>query len=755
MKRIISLLLCTMLMLASFTMPALASEGRNFNVVFTNGEKELEASRVVTTADAVYALVSNSRMHDLGFARWKPETNQMDILISDNVVVHGFGHDGAPDSEDDIALDHLFTNGNEVYAFDEMTMTVRRLIDADGEVAVSDILYSLMEEKYTDGFVNHVFAQEDELYLNINTREGKQLVAWYDLASGQLLGQTVLSDQLVKLSPYKDHKLLMTCYDSQSAYDPDTGETNPLDIVLLDLQTNESQVIAKTKTGDDGGVVYGETSNNIYFMSGSEIYALVNQAAPYVLCGYMPVQGGVYSRGALVSDDLYVYASSLVFVRQLQPAGIQGGALRISGFGVNEHVAAIRNNPQIDIVIAQSATDLAFTDIVTNMITGGDMVDILALYSTMNPLSRVFAKGYAADMSGYPEIMEMISRMSPPIADQLMKDGKLYGVPIYLSSNGLGYDPNTVELLGLTVDDLPKTFPELLDFLANFQADYGDEHEDINLFSNISSKSYLIWWIMNQYTDVQLRDQGEIRFDTPLFRKLLTAFEQIDFADFDPYERYGEEAWDMPEVSASFYPKESLFRIANDASTPNAYDINRSDMPLILALDEGIQPLVGISLQIMMVNAKTEHMDEAALYVAEYMKNYNAELSFALYPDLSEEVVNPDYETEVESLRSSIERTELALQNASNENKAEYEDSLQNLQERLAASDNLKISITKDEIAQYREQVTPYVYVTTNWQGEGEADFTSLVNQYRQKAIDADTFIRELDKRMNMMTLED
>lgn len=755
MKRFISLFLCMMLLAASLSIPALASEGRDANIEFTDGDRTLDVVDVAAAEDAVYTLLLRGNTQNAAVGRWTPATGETEILIPDKMIYHGFRYSGVPDAQGEIGINRIFTSGNEVYAFDEIDLSVRRLIDADGNAAVSDILYSVMEEQYTDGFVNHVFAQEGELYLNIYTREGKQQLAWYDLASGQLLGQTELSDKLVKLFPYKDHQLLMTCFDSQNEYDPDTGELNPFDIVIYDPETAQSQVLAKTRTGDDGGLVYDEKSNNIYLMSGSELYTLVDQAAPYVLCGYMPVGGNAYCSGTLVSNDLYVYSSSMLFVRELQPAGIQGGALRIAGGGDEAHVAAIRNNPQIDIVLAPSTTDVAFTDIVTNMITGGDMVDILTLYSTMNPLSKVFAKGYAADMSGYPEIMEMVSRMSPQIAECLMQDGKLYGVPVGVSSNGLGYDPDTLELLGLTAEDLPKTFPELLAFLADFQADYGDEHEDINLFSNISSKSYMMSWMMNQYAAVQLRDQGEICFDTPLFRKLMEAFEQINFADFDPYEQYGEEAWDNPEVFASYYPKESLFRTATDCSTPNAYDPSESSMPLMLALDEGIQPLASISIQIMMINAKTEHMDEAALYVTEYMKNYDPELSFALFPDLSEEVANPDYESAVQSLRDSIEKTELALQHASDESKAELEDSLQNFQETLAASNDLKISITKDEIAQFREQITPYVYVTTNWEGEGEADFSALGDQYRQKAIDTDTFIRELDKRISMMKLED
>ena len=61
-------------------------------------------------------------------------------------------------------------------------------------------------------------------------------------------------------------------------------------------------------------------------------------------------------------------------------------------------------------------------------------------------------------------------------------------------------------------------------------------------------------------------------------------------------------------------------------------------------------------------------------------------------------------------------------------------------------------------IQAYRVQVAPYLYVTpqtplTNPDSSAELD--TLTRQYLDRAIDLDTYIREMDQRVRMMMLED
>ena len=75
----------------------------------------------------------------------------------------------------------------------------------------------------------------------------------------------------------------------------------------------------------------------------------------------------------------------------------------------------------------------------------------------------------------------MAGRMDARFTESVMRDGKLYGLPVSLYTNGMGVNADTMEKLGLTQDDLPTTWLEFLDFAANFYYDYGEENADVAL----------------------------------------------------------------------------------------------------------------------------------------------------------------------------------------------------------------------------------------------------------------------------------
>ncbi|NLO84076.1 MAG: extracellular solute-binding protein [Clostridiales bacterium] len=755
MKRIISLCLAALL-LTTLSIPALASESRDANILFTDGERTLKVADATATDDVVYTLLRHSDYtSNAAIGRWTPATGETEILIDGKLIYHGYRYSGVEDAEDEIGINRIFTDSNVLYALDEIDMSVRRLVDADGNVAVSDILYSLMDIMAEGSYFNGAFAQEGMLYLSIYTPEGKPAVASVDLATGELMSQTLAND-MANVYPYQDGKLLMTRYDRQNQYDTEAGEMLALELVVYDPITGESEKVATTKGDNDGGVVYSKATDTIYFTSDSEVYAIASDASACVLSGYMPLGGSSYSTALLMGEDLYIALSrGMLMARQLDPAGITRSALTIYGNGYSdEHMAVISQNPQLDVLNSSSNYIQEFTDVAAKIITGEDPSDIITLDSVNAPIRRAFKKGYAADLSAYPEIMEMASAMNPAFTSALTQDGKLYAVPTSIMGYGLGYSKNVLEQLGMTQEDLPETLLELLELAANFQADYGDEHEDVTVFS-WGTRNYLLSHMLTLYASQQLRDAEDIHFDTPLFRSLMQALAQIDFAEFDPYEQYGEAVYDMPEVLDSMNQMESLFSTYVDYGSPNGFDASSDQMPLILAVEEGKEPLAGLQIEMLMVNSQSGHMDEAISYLTEYMRNYGDELSIALYPDHNTPVANPDYEDEAQQITSDIEKTKRLLESASAENKAGYEDTLRNLEEKLAATGSRKMLISEDEIALFREKASPYFCVMLDWMESGQEDISALLDQYSQKAIDADALIRELDKRMNMMRLED
>lgn len=764
MKKFTTLFLCTMLLLTMLTIPAVASEIQNVNVTFTIDSVQQKILSVASTGDYVYALLTDGAYSNGTIGRWSSSTNETEILTMGKIAYggDGFGYDyiNTGEQTDEITISYLFTSGNEVYAFDAIRMTVRRLIDANSNAAVSDILYTLDTELPQDWYPSGLFTQDNVLYLDIsNSMTGSGAVARIDLASGQTLS-VVEETHLERLFPYQDGKLLATWFDPQNPYDSQTGVAFPYELMIYDPVTRETVKVGDTVGEYNDGVVYCKDNDTVYFASGSQLYSFPNMTPPYQRSGYLPVSNVMYAPCMLAGKDLYVCLSNnMLVVRQVDQA-TEKSLLRVAGSSYEAgHRAFVLNHPEVDLLITEDERNTSFTDLATELVTNNDMPDVITLNTLSNPLDRIYSKGYAADLSGYPELVEMISRIDPALAAPLMQDGKLYAVPIDVYGMGLGYVPQTLELLGMTTDDLPKTYVEFFDFLANYQADYGDDHPDINLFNNMRSKHTMLSYMMNQYVYQQLKDGEDIRFDTPLMQKLLQAYEQINFADFDPSEQYGDEMSESEE-NGSFYEKDSLFTDTVFYGDPNGFDVKRTDRPLMLSLDDGMQPIADVDITVMIVNAQSTNVDAAALYLTEFLKNCDVETSFTLYPDVSTPIPNPDYEPAVVRLTADIEKINRAIENASADNKAEFEDTLRNLQEDFEANEKRKMEITEDEIAQFHERITPYLYAKpltplTDWSGGAAHDVSSLKERYMSKAIDADTFIRELDNMMNMIRLEE
>ena len=194
---------------------------------------------------------------------------------------------------------------------------------------------------------------------------------------------------------------------------------------------------------------------------------------------------------------------------------------------------------------------------------------MFSLTTNANPIARLIEKGYAADLSGYPELMAVAGRVDARFTDSVMRDGKLYGLPVSLYTNGMGVNADTMEKLGLTQEDLPTTWLEFLDFAANFHYDYGEENADVALM-DLNMRGSLFQMIREQYVAAQLRDTGSISFDTPLFRKLMQALEAIDFTELDPYEVKGDKVWEGNDAN-EFY-ESSSFSPAMPKQVPVRWD---------------------------------------------------------------------------------------------------------------------------------------------------------------------------------------
>lgn len=770
MKHLWKHLMCTALCLCLLFSAALAEAvDINLHVMtdYTDADAWTVRSGQVVGAN-LYLLVSNlysgSNDGQVWLERWSAGMNEPETVLEGLRSYRNESTDATTP-----VVTRLLADGECLYGFDESSRQVMRLVDGAGSAAVQPLctLEAVEEEASEDGiyygsYVNSMFMQDGEvvrLAENYGQGESSLLVERYALDTGKLIAQQGVDSTLRALCAYKDGKYLALV---QPVPGPEDMEAPMTQIAVYDPATGGTTPVATLNGSYLNNLTYDRESDTAYYCGDATIYAVPLATGESRVSAYLPVNAwsGSDTTFAAISGGMIVYANGDgTYVRRLDAPEMAAGALTVANEGgTTKHMAVVAEHPELNVTLA-SEYPQTMEELTTAMVSGTGSMDVLCLTTSYNPVERLIDKGYAADLSGYPELMAVAGRMDPRFTQSVMRDGKLYALPVALSTNTLGVNAEAMEKLGLTESDLPATWLEFLDFAANYYYDYGEENADVALM-DLNMRRPLFQMIRDQYVAAQLRDTGSVSFDTPLFRKLMQALEAIDFTELDPYEVKGDKIWEGNDAN-EFYEKQQLFTRYSEAS-PRAMDqsgYGRSNQPLILRLDSETEPVLPVIMTVMIVNPRSTRMDQAAAYLTAYAGHYDAETeNIMFFPDQNDPVPNSYYEVQKQSYEESLRDVDSRIEKADESEKASLRETREQIQGYLDELENQRMSVTEEMIQAYREQVAPYLYVTpqtplTNPESSNELD--TLTSQYLDHAIDLDTYIREMNQRVRMMMLED
>lgn len=770
MKHLWKHLMCTALCLCLLFSAALAEAvDINLHVMtdYTDADAWTVRSGQVVGAN-LYLLVSNlysgSNDGQVRLERWNAGMNEPETVLEG---LRSYRNESTDDTTP--VVTRLLADGECLYGFDESSRQVMRLVDGAGSAAVQPLCtLEAVEQKpsedgiYYDSYVNSMFMQDGEvvrLAENYGEGESSLLVERYALDTGKLIAQQGVDSTLRALCAYKDGKYLALV---QPVPGPEDMEAPMTQMAVYDPATGGTTPVATLNGSYLNNLTYDRESDTAYYCGDATIYAVPLATGESRVSAYLPVNAwsGSDTTFAALSGGMIVYANGDgTYVRRLDAPELAAGALTVANEGgTTKHMAVVAEHPELNVTLA-SEYPQTMEELTTAMVSGTGSMDVLCLTTSYNPVERLIDKGYAADLSGYPELMAVAGRMDPRFTQSVMRDGKLYALPVALSTNTLGVNADVMEKLGLTESDLPTTWLEFLDFAANYYYDYGEENADVVLM-DLNMRRSLFQMIRDQYVAAQLRDTGSVSFDTPLFRKLMQALEAIDFTELDPYEVKGDKVWEGNDAN-EFYEKQQLFTRYSEASprSMGQSGYGRSNQPLVLRLDGETEPVLPVSMTVMIVNPRSTRMDQAAAYLTAYAGHYDAETeNIMFFPDQNDPVPNSYYEVQKQSYEESLRDVDSRIEKADESEKASLRETREQIQGYLDELENQRMSVTEEMIQAYREQVAPYLYVTpqtplTNPESSNELE--TLTSQYLDHAIDLDTYIREMDQRVRMMMLED
>lgn len=287
--------------------------------------------------------------------------------------------------------------------------------------------------------------------------------------------------------------------------------------------------------------------------------------------------------------------------------------LRIYGVFQPESFAAA--NPEADVII-DDASEWDELDVVTRLTTGEFASDVFSLQSDIVDLPLLMDKGYCLDLSGSEALMAAVKRMHPAVQQMVMRDGKLCGLPTYLNLDLTWCNQTVWEAAGYTAEDVPKTFPALLDFLEGWCARVENEPEadicvlgmsfwgDESFYDRTAYADWLVKLLLDDYM-AQRQYAGEtLRFDDPLLAQMLTRAREIGLRIYDTepngaVNAYGQPLFRMDRVGLNWDEVETC-RISARLS---------EDQPMLLAAQ----------LRVAMVGAGTRE-PELAISLLEHIQ---------------------------------------------------------------------------------------------------------------------------------------
>lgn len=696
---------------------------------------------------------------------WKPGETDATAVIDPLVNSSFVGEDGAAEARKNgtPVVGKVFSDGAVLYGLSPDTGELWKLADAGGLLAAPEKLATLdwatMERTSADGQYQYtpqlgdVALANGVLYMALTDWEHSdnpyELCSW-SLEGGAFL-QSAAGLALRTLAPYKNGLLLCKQYDDMHAWDEDTQTQIMPKLVTLDPATGAVAEVLTFASANIQGVRYNADTDTIYYIDGATAYAMPDPAQPARITAYLPNRVWDDANACLLPGGmLAVVDNNGVVVRALDAPGIENGALTVYGeYGSLGHQAYIAQYPQALVTCSDAYYENleAFTNA---MVSGSDMVDVLRLDSDYTPLARLIDKGYALDLSAYPDLMALAAEMDPKFTAPVTKDGKLYGLPVDVYATGISYNSTAWESLGLTQDDLPRNALELMDFIANWQADYGEEHAELMLTDNGGVRDALFGWLMSAYVAYQKAQGQDIAFDTELYRSLLKGFEGIDFTDLEV---------NPEEQDDEYWSRTALFSFYNNLTYPGQY--RYSGKYLLLPLADGLAPVAPADVQYLIINPRTAHLEQAVQYLGVYARNLDPESAdITLFPAHNEPIVNKSFESDLADWKQAIQDYQTHLETARPEEVADLKSSIEYFQKMIDNADTYRYDVAQAEIEAYRNDVAPCLTVVgqtplNTWDGEKGNDFYTLQNQYLQGAINADSFVREIDKRLRMMQLED
>lgn len=572
----------------------------------------------------------------------------------------------------------------------------------------------------------------------------------------------VTEDYIGVILPLDDTSLI-GYYDNRY-----TGLTDdPLTaLVRINRQTGLTDTLCEMES-DSSFSGFTMSGTSVVFNDGSQVLRV---AAPYdtvETIGYLP-PAYVYTNlpGCVSGNSYYTYNydSGLTSIDLTAP--LPATVLRVdssiswgdAGDLVRQYA---KEHPEVGIVYASTSASTA-PDYTQHM-QSGEALDLYSFYLPGDAFAALRNKGYLAELSGSSDLLAAVSEMFPNLTKQVLVDGHLYALPVEVSTSCWSIDTAVLEDVGLTAEDVPTTYLELLNLIDEWITSYVEDYPEHTLMDYPYSLS------MQLFSQIMLAQIAEceadgrtLNFSDPDFVATLNKLDSIR----EKLQAY-EDQWndDNNNSTGVYYIGSSTFGTIDAGSSDSpllssyaSIDIHYASnpestaVPLMLSIQPNHDSSVIGDIRVMAVNRSSKNADAAMnllTYLAVNRSDYQKSL---LSPAYTDNIEDPYYEETKKSHESYIDELTKAMATADDSEKRDYQEAIQNLTDALARLSPYQY--TTENILLYDSQMENVrIIESTVFYGD-DNEASTLVKRYMDGNITVDQFVRELTRIVQMMIME-
>lgn len=610
---------------------------------------------------------------------------------------------------------------------------------------------------------NSIVTAGDSLFMTCYAEEGEKLLV-FDMNSGACTEGEL--EEVSELVAGPEGSLLVT--RAVWSEDMNDYDTVTIKISKMDPATLSEEPLTEIKVKGDSRITpcYDAEKDTLYYVANGELWAMPQfDAEKAVAVNDCPEIGN----GMKLLKDGFVLVQffSSLSVKNTDPAQRGSIQLRIKGGGYGAVTNAIYelNNTRGDIsVIAE--TDWSFqNDILQSMMNRDSHTDIYLLNYQSNEFNALYNRNYLIDLSSNEKIAADTARMYPYIQDAVKQDGKIVAVPVYAYGGTLGVNIDSMKILGMKEEDLPRTWNQFFDWMEKLPEMMENVPVKISWEDRLYLRSMILENMIEQY-ELWMEKKGDkdYAFNNPILCDLVRRLNNLDYEGLKAREHVEYD----PENEDGYYDDggddENYVLMESYVSTTMNGDA--SFIPMFLSFADDEEPVIPAELEVAFVNPYSEHPQEAMEFLGTLLNNLEQDSQYTLFTDKTEPIRYASENENLAMIQEAIDAYKAKIATSEGEKKVELEEKLKELEENQENMERYSWRISPVVIERYQKnkdlmKVRGYSFYNALFGQEnnnGDEDrpsaYETIFSSEESSKMAPEELLGMLDSKVQMIRLE-